>query len=307
MSHFTVLVVGDNPEKQLAPYHEFECTGRNDEYVQTIDILPEALKKYNEQTTTTPFLKWCQDWYGISDSVGVGELPDLEGAHKYGYAVVNDDGRVVELYGRTNPNAKWDWYTLGGRWTGFFLLKPGANQDEAALGSPGLMTKPADPNDRVADVARKRDIDFLAMRDQAGAKAGMLWTKFHNIIDKFEFISWPEMLKQYESIDDARKAYHNQPAVKALNQSDDPDLRFAFWDNDNIAKMSYDEYVDCARNGACATFAVVVDGQWYECGKMGLWGVVSDEKEQDKWIEEFASLIDGLPDDTLLSVVDCHI
>jgi hypothetical protein len=26
MSHFTVLVIGDNPEEQLAPYHEFECT-----------------------------------------------------------------------------------------------------------------------------------------------------------------------------------------------------------------------------------------------------------------------------------------
>ena len=26
MSHFLVLVIGDNPEKQLAPYHEFECT-----------------------------------------------------------------------------------------------------------------------------------------------------------------------------------------------------------------------------------------------------------------------------------------
>ncbi len=27
MSHFTVLVVGDNVEEQLAPFHEFECTG----------------------------------------------------------------------------------------------------------------------------------------------------------------------------------------------------------------------------------------------------------------------------------------
>lgn len=26
MSHFTVLVIGDDPELQLAPYHEYECT-----------------------------------------------------------------------------------------------------------------------------------------------------------------------------------------------------------------------------------------------------------------------------------------
>lgn len=34
MSHFTVLVIGPNYEEQLAPYHEFECTGCDDEYVQ---------------------------------------------------------------------------------------------------------------------------------------------------------------------------------------------------------------------------------------------------------------------------------
>ena len=31
MSHYTVLVIGDDPEKQLAPFHEFGCTGIDDE------------------------------------------------------------------------------------------------------------------------------------------------------------------------------------------------------------------------------------------------------------------------------------
>lgn len=26
MSHFTMLVIGAEPEEQLQPYHEFECT-----------------------------------------------------------------------------------------------------------------------------------------------------------------------------------------------------------------------------------------------------------------------------------------
>ena len=51
MSHFTVLVVGENVKEQLAPFHEFECTGVNDEHVVSVDKLPEALEEYNEKTT----------------------------------------------------------------------------------------------------------------------------------------------------------------------------------------------------------------------------------------------------------------
>jgi hypothetical protein len=35
--------------------------------------------------------------------------------------------------------------------------------------------------------------------------------------------------------------------------------------------------------------------------------MASDEKDKDTWNKEFAKLLDSLPDDTLLSVVDCHI
>ena len=52
MSHFTVLVIGEEPELQLAPYHEFECTGEVDEYVQSIDKLDEATESFANSTTT---------------------------------------------------------------------------------------------------------------------------------------------------------------------------------------------------------------------------------------------------------------
>ena len=43
MSHFTVLVIGDDVEKQLQPYHEYECTGVKDEYVKWIDLHQEVI------------------------------------------------------------------------------------------------------------------------------------------------------------------------------------------------------------------------------------------------------------------------
>ena len=50
-----------------------------------------------------------------------------------------------------------------------------------------------------------------------------------------------------------------------------------------------------------------MDGQWYERGQMGWWGIVKNEKDADTWGKEFNLLIDSLPDDTLLSAYDCHI
>jgi hypothetical protein len=32
MSHFTVMVIGNDVDEQLAPFHEFECTGQDDQY-----------------------------------------------------------------------------------------------------------------------------------------------------------------------------------------------------------------------------------------------------------------------------------
>ncbi|WP_017411477.1 hypothetical protein [Aeromonas salmonicida] len=50
MSHFAVMVIGQNVENQLAPYHEFECTGTVNEYVQTINCLPSLLESYADDT-----------------------------------------------------------------------------------------------------------------------------------------------------------------------------------------------------------------------------------------------------------------
>lgn len=50
MSHFDVLVIGEDVEKQLAPFHEFECTGVNDEFVQNIDITDKVRDDFSKYT-----------------------------------------------------------------------------------------------------------------------------------------------------------------------------------------------------------------------------------------------------------------
>lgn len=204
MSHFTVLVIGPDVDKQLRPFHEFECTGYNDEYVENIDKLSElkaefANHKHEGEYSYVSLADFAENWHG-SKVVYTGEEPDIKGYHKFGWARVTLSGDVTEYIDRTNPNAKWDWYQIGGRWKASLLLKDGTRADEATKG----------------------EVDWKAM-------------------------------------------------------------------------------------GSFGTFAVVKDGQWYEKGEMGYWAMVSNAKGEPEWSEEYSSLLDSVSDDTMLTIVDCHI
>lgn len=48
MSHFVLLVAGEDPESQLAAFREFECTGEVDKYVQSIDVTEKMRATFNE-------------------------------------------------------------------------------------------------------------------------------------------------------------------------------------------------------------------------------------------------------------------
>jgi len=169
MTHYTVLVIGEDPEEQLKPFDENLEMERyvRDTKEQLIakgkkemqrekegnyaDYLKDP-KKYTEECKNNERhlkyiseefpkkLKWTdeeiyQDQIQFVDKENIGE-----------------DGEVYSTY---NPNSKWDWYQLGGRWTGAFKLKANA---EGVQGEEGIMTEPAEEG--TCDQAKKGDIDF---------------------------------------------------------------------------------------------------------------------------------------------------
>ena len=67
------------------------------------------------------------------------------------------------------------------------------------------------------------------------------------------------------------------------------------------------EYLERASRNYFSTFAVLKDGKWYERGKMLMFGMAKDELDEDTWQRQFNKLIEDLPDETLLTIVDCHI
>lgn len=322
MSHFTVLVVGENPEEQLAPFNE-----QDDAYTESEDITEEALAKYQSETEERvlrpdgslreiewieesdkdfPALK-CHVKGPLAEGETLVDVPvrELKSFHEfvcdyYGESdVETDEDGQTRVFRRSNPDAKWDWCVLGGRWAGYFKLKAPASDDSAVLGEPGVFGN--EPRFD-CDQAYKGDIDFEGMREAKAEEAGEQWDKVHQALDGAPIPKpWHEFRKDFADIDKARKAYNKIEAVKRTRDV------VGFFGDVTEYNCTREAYCQRARNWATATFAVLKDDVWYERGSMGWWGCVADEKDGDAWAAEFSKLVDQLPPETLLSVYDCHI
>jgi hypothetical protein len=214
-----------------------------------------------------------------------------------------------QTYSR-NPEAKWDWYMIGGRWAGFFKLKPNAS---GQLGEVGDLTKPAEEG--TADIVLKGDIDFAAMRAKAEARANQTYDLLEATLAPFKFglsevPSFKDILlevggaEKRENIDKARQLYWSQPIIKALNGAG-----LMSWAGSIQERFAggRDAYVKRQGDASLAPFAILKNGEWFGQGQMGWWAIVSNEKDQDDWNAEVATMIEALSDDTLITIVDCHI
>lgn len=359
MSHFTVMVIGDDVDGQLQAFHEFECTGTDDQYVQDIDRTEEVRESFANATTrvarrisdgsihrlydeegnyrpefsrkTTGGTAWengrtetfipegyeevqvpssslmtlaeyASDNYGWK-IVKPGSSPQTSGddaPNKYGYILVGEKGDVLKCVDRTNPGKRWDWWVIGGRWTGYFRLIPGR---KGVSGKPGVMTEPAKRG--YADQAKKGDIDFEAMRHEHVAERLAKYRLFHATVNGRPIPKWSEIRERHgENIDVARNEFHDNPVTVALKNLEG---RPFDWDDFEDYDFTEAEFTERARNNAISTFAAVKDSKWYEKGEMGWFACVHNEKDQAAWDREFNAMLDALPDDTLLTVVDCHI
>ena len=63
-----------------------------------------------------------------------------------------------------------------------------------------------------------------------------------------------------------------------------------------------EQYIQEYRNGAVSTYALLKDGQWYEKGEMGWFGMSSDKMTDQEWAIKVGELLDGLSDDGRLGI-----
>lgn len=369
MSHFAVMVItkdipnNDVLTRTLQPWHEFECTGCDDEYVVDIDETEERRAEYESATVTkyrdkfgTLFDAYADRFYRewtaeelkkhgplplgtgcgggaswISKDWGDGrgyrskvhfipegfeeiDVPSKElmtfseylerdgkksirhgeyggKDHKYGYAKLNENGDVVCVVKRTNPNRKWDWWTVGGRYSNRLIKK----------------------NTHVkCDSLKKSDIDFDTMLAERKNERIILWNE-----SKSKYNANPADSISFEEARAEMKAHTEQAVAnrgnKALYQAIDDipgarELRNkASFEMYGLPDefLSLEEFVSDAV--PLSSLAIVKDGRWIERGEMGWWGVVHDEKDKDDWRQQFSAALSSVPDDHYITIIDCHI
>lgn len=279
MSHFTVMVFGDNPEMLLEPFDEgIEM----DKY-----IVGEV-----SATEVDRFVNYYAEHNPTESHLSLTELYDLHGEDWNSNSWTFEDGNPVE-YSTYNPKSKWDWYQVGGRWSGYFKMKTNATTGE--VGERGVFGEA--PEENTADVIMKGDIDVESMRDSKGDMAAKTYDVAAEII-KLHGDSY----KPWDSFEN-KDEYRSQPLVKAFNEKSDI---FGFMFNIEDYMTTRDEYISEARDSAISPFAfITIDGEWVESGSMGWWGMVSDEN--GGYMKAFSNYFDSLPNDTQVTLFDCHI
>lgn len=220
-----------------------------------------------------------------------------------------ESGRAYTMSTR-NPESMWDYWRIGGRWGGYFLV--GQN-------GPGLITSPSgwdspepekDSQQR-ADGGPKRLLDFNAMRDKAERDANTEYDKWAAVCaDTPAAQCWQDVasLAQLGEItwDEARRRYNTQPRVEAAKRAG-----IGEWDCPVERFMSgREEFVAEQRRAAVPGYALVtLDEEWVAPGRMGWFGMSSDEPGERSGYRSAvnAYLDDKVADDDFVIALDCHI
>jgi hypothetical protein len=342
MSHFTVTVklsakrmndhggdVNSALTEILAPYDE--CT-KDDKYIEFVDITDEYLAKYNDELIEQVKLDdgtyvWTWDeQFRVPGTFGTGTTthkhPQEKVVHRKAEEVYGSfENYMKEYYGcekngdgrygyRRNPNAKWDWWVIGGRWMGHFPLKAASNR---VLGKPGALGN--SPNDGCGDIVSIDDIDFDAIAAQARDRAGNFYAKYQQLLagEEFSPFDGPRFKAMKMGLIHVEKkaveAGAGEVAFSWRERVGSDDDRADWTDvckvinEDDLIK----EYIDCFN--PILTYAFLDDEGWSSPGEIGWFGCSSDTpNDYLSFAKEFARRVfKSANRGDVFVCVDCHI
>lgn len=169
-----------------------------------------------------------------------------------------------------NPNAKWDWWQIGGRWKGFLKAKSG-NKGDISLVAP--------IPDREGEFAQAKVGDINFEPDPERYKRNIRW---------WEVVVEDSPLRDGEEKRDFLSFYKKEYL---------------------IAKYKTKELYAKIQSSVITYAVVMPDGTWYQKGQMGWFGCSSETPDASfEWDMKFKeNFIDKADPEWLLTIVDCHI
>lgn len=267
MSHYAVLVIhkeDQDIEELLAPYSEH--------------LKVEPYLKYTVDEAIAYIKEHCVPYNDYLEEYADRHLIDW---------FAENEGLLIKqggLYSTYNPNSKWDWYSIGGRFDGDLDLT-----DE---GIEEAINYPNNPQ-WFKDMPREEQVEHVKWVNTAPLKYIQWFTPLSEE-DKVELKRWWEI-----NIDGDE-----------LKDGEEKDEYF-FW-NPEWFKRRYKDVDTYLKVKEMVTFFAVLtsDGEWHEPGQMGYFACALCEPEDElKWDFRFYDTFikPNLDSDLICTVVDCHI
>lgn len=165
----------------------------------------------------------------------------------------------------------------------------------------------------MTDSTKVKLLDLTGVRETARQQANELWEKFEQLTAGLELPKpWVEFWHERDGKDNkpseaTREAFNEHPAVKVLQENREA-LAIGFMECPVKAFANGKEaYVQDTIDQAFLPFALLVDGQWFERGGMGWWGMVSNEKDTKSWGAIFREQLAKVDCERFITIVDCQI
>lgn len=276
MSHFSVLVILDKEqskdvegsvEKLLLPFSENMEVEPYDEECWCVGSKARVEANEQAQRELGSWETWRQRFHAQPQE----KRSSLDAWKKYTAPLSELEAKLEKahpLHGKPNakceeckgtgtrqstrnPDSQWDWYEIGGRWTGK-LTDYDPEKDPRNIESCQWCGGTGKRNDKLGREARKADPKYTCNGcDGKGKK-----------------VKWPTEWAKY--------AGDIQPM-------------------ENI-KLDF------------SSFAFLTPGgEWIQRGKMGWWGMVSDETDEKAWKKTCATIMAKFTNGHVGVIVDCHI
>lgn len=307
MSHFSVAVISEKHEdieRLMAPYQENNMGDCPKEFLEFVDMEPECREQYENGTVEkirmpngellTPwdsvFLTPEINDIGVPTGRTISVIPDdcelVKIPHKEVYptfeAFVEDeygyekDPKTGKYGYWENPNSKWDYWRIGGRWRGTIPAAEGERSELMAWEfTVSDEKKPTDKPCRF-DSAKIKHL-ILDLDEDALHRAERYW----------EVVVEDSPLQEGESKEDFPNYYKTEYFYKK------------YGDKATYANMQ----------SKFNPWALVTpDGKWYEQGRMG-WFACSDSTNDSSvaFLEFFEKTIKESNPEFYITVLDCHI
>lgn len=332
MSHYSVAVITRcQPTERLlhdilSPWHEFECTGQDDGYVQNIDKLQEAMDQYSTATATLVIQR--------PDGTKASAFNDQGGYSDEFKAFYNAETRELKLPEgyvelRDEPIGPYeDFQTWAKGWYGFNVVTDDEPLDLEGRPSVFESLQGRDPErDLGHDSVQVCNIDWAAMLERSRNVLARDWDEaaakyaaeplVHNGVT-LTFGSALELWAKEFAVHEKAAQELKLPVWRYVNDHLTGEAKeladkmrtythgFVFGHDIPMGATTREAYMDTAT--AISAYAIVQDGQWSENGQMGWFGISSGETMSDEeWTRKTDAHLRGLPGDHHITFVDCHI